>query len=76
MEKVKIRTEYITLGQFLKFAGIIDSGFVAKLFLQDETVYVNGEIERRRGKKLYNGHKVKVDNKEYTIISDVCDKKD
>lgn len=42
----------ITLGQFLKTAGIIESGGQAKWFLQDYDVLLNGERETRRGKKL------------------------
>ena len=65
---VKINTEYITLGQFLKFAGIIDSGAYAKVFLQENTVYVNDEIEARRGRKLYPGYKIRVYQSEYLIV--------
>ena len=53
MKEIKITTEYITLGQFLKFVGIIDNGSYAKLYLQDNKVLVNGELEDRRGRKLY-----------------------
>ena len=42
----------ITLGQFLKTEGIIESGRQAKWFLQDYDVLLNGERETRRGKKL------------------------
>ncbi|MCE5100338.1 S4 domain-containing protein YaaA [Staphylococcus cohnii] len=42
----------ITLGQFLKTEGIIESGGQAKWFLQDFEVMINGEREMRRGKKL------------------------
>jgi len=42
----------ITLGQFLKTEGIIESGGQAKWFLQDFEVLLNGERETRRGKKL------------------------
>ena len=42
----------ITLGQFLKTEGIIESGRQAKWFLQDFEVMINGEREIRRGKKL------------------------
>ncbi|KRL01656.1 S4 domain-containing protein YaaA [Liquorilactobacillus capillatus] len=61
MEKeIFLRTEYITLGQFLKIAGIIDSGGQAKWFLQENEIFVNGELETRRGRKLYAGDKVEV----------------
>lgn len=67
---VKISTEYITLGQFLKFSGIIDSGAYAKIFLQENEIYVNGELESRRGRKLYPGYKIKVYFEEYLIVSE------
>lgn len=67
MEKVQIKTEYITLGQFLKFAGIISFGSDAKAFLQEEKVLVNEELENRRGRKLYPGYKVEVKNTGYII---------
>lgn len=64
---VNIKTEYITLGQFLKYVNIIESGAMAKMYLSEAEVYVNGELENRRGRKLYLGYKVKVENNEYTI---------
>ncbi|GEL76320.1 S4 domain-containing protein YaaA [Tenuibacillus multivorans] len=51
-EKIDIDTEEITLGQFLKLANIIDSGGMAKVFLKEFDVYVNGEKDDRRGRKL------------------------
>lgn len=69
MEIIKIREEYITLGQALKAAGLVDSGVTAKLVIQDGLVKINGEVEVRRGKKLYggeiiefNGENVKIEN--------------
>lgn len=52
-EKINITTEYITLGQLLKLANIFESGGMIKQFLQEQGVFVNGEVEKRRGKKLY-----------------------
>lgn len=71
MEKVKIHTEYIELQNLLKLKSIIHTGGEAKFFLQEELVLVNGEEERRRGKKLYPGDQVKVLNKEYLICKNV-----
>lgn len=68
MEKIKIDTEYITLGQFLKMVNIISSGGEAKWFLAENTVLVNNELESRRGRKLYKDMIIKVLNKEYQII--------
>lgn len=54
-----ISTEYITLGQLLKEVGIIDTGGMAKWFLAEHEVFVNGELENRRGRKLYPGDEVR-----------------
>ncbi|HHX80816.1 MAG TPA: S4 domain-containing protein YaaA [Acholeplasmataceae bacterium] len=67
MKTVIIHTEYITLGQFLKYINEISSGAMAKLFLSEGRVKVNGEIESRRGRKLYPGYVVNVENKQYKI---------
>lgn len=49
---IPIETDFITLGQFLKLADIIQSGGMAKWFLSEHEVFVNGEPENRRGRKL------------------------
>ena len=69
MIKITIHTPYITLGQFLKYAGIIDSGALAKWFLAENRIIVNGEDENRRGKKLYNSDIVNILGKVYQILS-------
>lgn len=53
--EITIRDEFIKLGQALKLAGLVDSGVDAKFVIQDGQVKVNGEIDTRRGKKLYSG---------------------
>ena len=55
MEKVKIKDEYIKLGQARKLGGLVSSGVEAKIVIQDGQVTVNGETEMQRGKKLRNG---------------------
>lgn len=60
-EEIEISTEYIPLGQFLKLANILESGGMVKVYLQENGVYVNGELETRRGRKLYPGDKVSVE---------------
>lgn len=67
MKGLKITTEYITLQQLLKIEDIISSGGEAKYFLAENEVFVNGEKENRRGKKLYPGDIVKVLGKEFKI---------
>ena len=64
---IEITTEYITLGQFLKLADIIQSGGEAKSFLRDHSLIVNNENENRRGKKLRDGDEVKYGNSAYVI---------
>ncbi len=69
MEKIKIKDEFIKLGQALKLAGLVDSGLDAKIEIQEGNVLVNGDTECRRGKKIYagdviefNGQQIKVEN--------------
>ena len=65
--EIKIDSEFITLGQFLKFADIIQSGGEAKIFLSQNDVYVDDELDTRRGRKLRPGDKIVVLGKEYLI---------
>lgn len=60
MNSIKINTEYITLGQFLKVADIIQSGGMAKWFLSEHEVFINGEVDVRRGRKLRSGDKIDI----------------
>jgi ribosome-associated protein len=55
MQEITISTEYIKLDQFLKFSELVDSGGVAKLFIKEELVRVNGDVCTSRGKKLHDG---------------------
>ena len=68
-KEIKIRDdeEYITLNVLLKLANIISTGGMAKIFLQENVVLVNGEEENRRGRKLYRGDVVEVDNKAFIV---------
>ncbi|GEK35069.1 S4 domain-containing protein YaaA [Kurthia sibirica] len=52
MNEITIDTEYVTLGQLLKMTDIISSGGQAKWFLQEHEVFVNEELDNRRGRKL------------------------
>jgi len=65
--EIKLKDEFIKLGQALK-AGLVDSGVVAKIVIQDGEVLVNGEVETRRGKKLYGGEVVSFDGQEIHIV--------
>lgn len=61
MEIIKLRDDYIKLGQALKAAGLVESGVEAKFAIQDGLVKVNGKIECQRGKKLIDGDIVEYD---------------
>ena len=67
MKTFKLKTEYIELQQLLKIENYISSGGEAKYFLALEKVYVNNELETRRGRKLRVGDIVKIDKDEYQI---------
>jgi ribosome-associated protein len=60
MKPIAIKTEPIELGQFLKLAGVVDTGGQAKALLAEGAVRVNGEPEARRGRKLHAGDTVEV----------------
>lgn len=70
MEKVEITTEFIKLDQFLKFAMITESGGFAKEVIQNGEVFVNGEIETRRGRKLHPGDKVEIDEYVFLVVKE------
>jgi len=67
IKNILIDSEFITLGQFLKIADIISSGGEAKSFLAENMILVNGEEDRRRGRKLYKDDIVEIDRKQYRI---------
>lgn len=60
-EQIKITTEFIKLDSFLKFANLVESGGNAKGVIAEGRIKVNGEICLMRGKKLYRGDKVQID---------------
>jgi ribosome-associated protein len=66
--KIELREEYIKLGQALKAAGLVSSGIEAKVVIQDGEVKVNGEVDTRRGKKLYSGDTVEFNNETIEIV--------
>lgn len=61
MKKIAISTEYIALGPFLKLSDCISTGGQAKFFLQETEVLINGEVDQRRGRKLYVGDNIEVE---------------
>lgn len=64
---IKLRDEYIKLGQALKAANLVEDGVEAKLVIQDGLVKVNNEVDIRRGRKLYDGDVVSFDGQELRI---------
>lgn len=68
METIKLRDEYIKLGQALKAAGLVESGVDAKYAIEDGLVYVNGEQTFQRGKKLVDGDVVTYEGQTIKII--------
>lgn len=67
MEIIKLRDEFIKLGQALKAAGLAESGVEAKEVILDGLVMVNGEVDTRRGRKLYDGDIVSFDGEQIKI---------
>lgn len=70
MKAVEISDEYIKLGQLLKLAGLVSSGVEAKIVIQDGQVKVNGEVDTRRGKKIYPQDIVEYNGEQVTIIGE------
>lgn len=67
MDIIKLREEYIKLGQALKAANLVSSGVEAKVVIQDGLVKVNGQVELQRGKKLHVGDVIEFENKQVKI---------
>lgn len=67
METIKIRDEFIKLGQALKAAGLVESGVEAKIVIQNGEVLINGRPELQRGKKLTGGEVISYNGQEIRI---------
>lgn len=67
MEIIKLREDYIKLGQALKACNLVASGVDAKFVIQDGLVKVNGQVEYQRGKKLYEGDVVSFQGEQIKI---------
>lgn len=65
--EVALTEEFITLGKLLKYADIISSGGMAKWYLSEFEVFVNGEAENRRGKKLVAGDIIEFPNEDIKV---------
>lgn len=60
MEEIIIDTEFIKLDSLLKYAAVVQTGADAKFFISERLVLVDGKVETRRGRKIYDGMTVKV----------------
>ena len=69
MTEIKIKDEYIKLGQLIKLAGLVDSGLEAKIEIVNGNVKVNGSIEIQRGKKVFPGDIVSFNNETIKVIN-------
>lgn len=67
MKRITVTTDYIKLDQFLKLTQIIATGGEAKQFIQDHDIFVNGEPEKRRGRKLRHLDQVQIGQDVYVI---------
>lgn len=70
MNTIKIRDEHIKLGQAMKLAGLVDNGADAKEIIQNGKVSVNGDIDTRRGRKLFPGDVFSYDGTCVKVLSD------
>ena len=68
MQVIKLRDEYIKLGQALKAAGLAETGVDAKYAVEDGLVQVNGQVVLQRGKKLVDGDVVTFQGETIQIV--------
>ena len=68
MQEIKVRDEFIKLGQALKASNLVSSGVEVKIVIQDGQVEVNGEVDTRRGRKLVPGDVITFDGKSVKIV--------
>lgn len=66
--EIRIRDEFIKLGQALKLAGVVEDGVEAKFVIQDGLVKVNGEVDERRGRKVYEGDVISFNGQDIKVI--------
>lgn len=64
---MKIDTEFIKLDSFLKAVDAVCSGGEAKIIISEGMVFVNGEVEMRRGRKLRPGDRVELSGTSFLV---------
>ena len=67
METIKIRDDFIKLGQAMKLAGLVESGVEAKINIQEGYVKVNGQTQYERGKKIHVGDVIEFDGQQVKV---------
>ena len=65
---LRLKGEYIKLGQALKAMNLVEMGSDAKEVIQNGEVFVNGVQELRRGRKLVPGGVVAFNGEHIEII--------
>ncbi|HZK33391.1 MAG TPA: S4 domain-containing protein YaaA [Tissierellaceae bacterium] len=68
MKEIKIETEYIKLDQFLKFAGLVQTGGQGKMIISEGNILVNNKSCTKRGKKLRKGDIIEIKGYESFIV--------
>ena len=68
MKEIKIDTEFIKLDQFLKYAGVVQTGGEAKMMIQDGMIKFNGEVETRRGKKIRKDDIIEIEDYDSFLV--------
>lgn len=67
MKIIKIHSDSIKLGQFIKFLGIVSTGGEIKNYLLENTVKVNENTTESRGKTLFNGDIVEINGEKFIV---------
>lgn len=70
MEAIQISDDFIKLGQALKLENMVSSGVEAKIVIQEGLVKVNGEVDTRRGRKLYPQDVFEFEGQEVTVLAE------
>lgn len=68
VREIKIDTDFIKLDSLLKYASLVGTGGEAKILIQEGHVLVNGEVERRRGRKIHKGDLVDLEGQIIEVI--------
>lgn len=66
--KVNIKTDYIKLDSLLKYAGLTETGGIAKEIIAEERIKFNGEVCTLRGKKVRKGDRIQIDEISTEIV--------